>query len=103
MVEPQSASLRLGFLLEERVATKRVGFVGIIITNRKKNAAKINEILGEFGDIIVGRIGLPYKERGMNVIALIVDGSTDEIGAMTGKLGMIDGVTVKSALAKHDE
>ena len=85
------------------MGTKRVGFVGIIITDRKKNAAKVNEILGEFGDIIVGRIGLPYKERGMNVIALIVDGSTDEIGAMTGKLGMIDGVTVKSALAKHDE
>ena len=84
--------------------TKRVGFVGIIITNRMQNAAKVNEILGEFGDIIVGRIGRPYKERGMNVIALIImDGSTDEIGAMTGKLGMIKGVTVKSALAKNEE
>lgn len=94
--------MRLGFLLEVYVEKKRVGFVGIIIKDRTISATKVNEILAEYGDIIVGRIGLPYRERGINVIALIIDGSTNEIGAMTGKLGMIEDVTVKSALAKHN-
>jgi putative iron-only hydrogenase system regulator len=45
-------------------------------------------------------MGIPYKKKGLNVIALIVDGTTDEIGAMTGKLGMIEMVEVKSAFTK---
>jgi len=81
---------------------KRVGFVGIIVKDRKRNASKVNEILSEFGDIMVGRIGLPYRERGVSVIAVIVDGSTDDIGSFTGKLGMLEGITVKSALAKQN-
>lgn len=61
-------------------------------------AAKINRILGEHSDIVVGRMGIPYREKNLSVISLIVDGSTDEIGAMTGKLGGIKGVQVKTAL-----
>ncbi len=82
---------------------RRVGVVGIIIENREKRAPRVNELLTGYGDIIVGRMGIPYHERGINVIALIVDGTTNEIGAMTGKLGMIEGVTVKSAMAKKIE
>jgi len=82
---------------------ERVGFVGIIIENREKCAPEVNELLTQYGDIIVGRMGIPYHERAFNVITLIVDGTISEIGAMTGKLGMIEGVTVKSAMAKeHD-
>ncbi len=76
----------------------RVGVVGIIVTDRKKQAERVNEILGEFGELIVGRMGVPYRERDISVIALIVDGSTDELGALTGRLGSIPGVKVKSAL-----
>ncbi|MFY9302810.1 MAG: TM1266 family iron-only hydrogenase system putative regulator [Atribacterales bacterium] len=76
----------------------RVGVVGIIVTDREKQAERVNEILGEFGELIVGRMGIPYRERNVSVIALIVDGSTDELGALTGKLGSIPGVKVKSAL-----
>ncbi|MHB8984851.1 MAG: TM1266 family iron-only hydrogenase system putative regulator [Eubacteriales bacterium] len=61
-------------------------------------APKINRILGEHSDIVVGRMGIPYREKNLSVISLIVDGSTDEIGAMTGKLGGIKGVQVKTAL-----
>jgi putative iron-only hydrogenase system regulator len=82
---------------------KRVGFVGIIIKDRKQNAPAVNNILTEFGDTIVGRIGMPYERRKLSVIALIVDGTSNEIGALTGKLGMIKGVTVKSAMAKENE
>jgi len=79
---------------------KRVGVVGIVIEDRHSAAPKVNQILSEYGDIIAGRMGLPYKERGVSIIALIVDGSTDEIGAMTGKLGNIEGVSVRTALSK---
>lgn len=76
----------------------RVGVIGIIITDREKQAHRVNEILGEFGEIIVGRMGIPYREKNISVLALIVDGDTDTLGALTGKLGLIPGVKVKSAL-----
>ena len=82
---------------------KRVGFVGIIVRDRRQNAPAVNRILTEFGDTIIGRIGMPYEKRKFSVIALIVDGTGNEIGALTGKLGMIKGVTVKSAMAKENE
>ena len=80
--------------------SKRLGFVGIIIENRIKAAPLVNKILSEYGDDIVARVGLPYKERHCSVITLTVDMTTDEVGALTGKLGAIEGVSVKSALAK---
>jgi len=80
---------------------KRVGFVGIIIEDRKKAAHAVNDLLSEYGDMVVARVGLPYKERGCSVITLIVDATTDELGSLTGKLGALDGVSVKSALTKQ--
>lgn len=77
---------------------KRLSVVGIIVYEREKSAAKVNEILSEFGDMVVGRMGIPYRERGISVIAIIVDATTDELGALTGKLGQIPGVKVKSAV-----
>uniref|UniRef100_A0A7C5Z7N5 CopG family transcriptional regulator n=1 Tax=Caldicellulosiruptor owensensis TaxID=55205 RepID=A0A7C5Z7N5_9FIRM len=79
---------------------RRIGVIGIVVDNRKEVADKLNKILTDHGDIIVGRMGIPYKERGLCVISLIVDGTTDEIGALTGKLGSLSGVKVKSALTK---
>ena len=78
---------------------KRLGFVAIILENRE-HAESVNEILHAYSEIIVWRMGLPYRERGVAVISLIVDATGDEVSALTGKLGRIDGVTVKSALAK---
>jgi putative iron-only hydrogenase system regulator len=78
----------------------RVGFVGIIIENRKEAANKVNDIISDFGEAVVARIGLPYKEKNCSVITLIVDTSTDVLGNLTGKLGSISGVSVKSALSK---
>ena len=80
---------------------KRVGFVGIIIEDRLKNAERVNNILTEFGELIVARVGIPYKKRNRFVITLIVDATTNELGAFTGRLGNIDGVVVKSALSKE--
>jgi putative iron-only hydrogenase system regulator len=79
---------------------RAVGVVGIIVKQRTTGAPNVNEVLTGFGDIILGRMGLPYPARKLNIITLIVDATTDQIGALTGKLGTIPGVTVKSTLAK---
>ncbi|MBE3585218.1 TM1266 family iron-only hydrogenase system putative regulator [Desulfofundulus thermocisternus] len=80
---------------------RRIGVVGILVEDRQYAAGKINSILSEYAEIIAGRMGIPYREKNLSVIALIVDGTTDEIGAMTGKLGSIRGVQVKSALVSR--
>jgi putative iron-only hydrogenase system regulator len=80
--------------------SKRIGTITIIITNRTTQAARVNAILGEHGEAVIGRMGLPYAPKGLHIIALIVHASNDEIGALTGKLGALEGVEVKSALTK---
>jgi putative iron-only hydrogenase system regulator len=81
---------------------KRVGFVGIIVHNRKEACDTVNGVLSEFGDLIVVRTGVPRVRDLCSVITLVVDATTDEIGALTGKLGAIPGVAVKSMLSKSD-
>jgi putative iron-only hydrogenase system regulator len=77
----------------------RIGVVGVVVEDLE-SAVKVNVILHEYSHIIVGRMGIPYREKGISVIALIVDGTSDEISAMTGKLGKIHKVSVKSAITK---
>lgn len=76
----------------------RIAVIGILVQNRELTSEKVNHILSEYANIIVGRMGIPYKERNVSIISLIVDGTTDDIGALTGKLGSIEGVKVKSAI-----
>ncbi len=76
----------------------RLGVIGIVIENREAVADKVNYLLSEFGSIIVGRMGVPYRDRNVSIIALIIDGDTNSVGALTGKLGSLQGVKVKSAL-----
>ncbi len=80
---------------------KRIGFIGIVIEDRQKCAEKVNHLLSEFGQIIIARTGIPYKDRNCCVITLVVDATTDEVGEFTGKIGSIPGTTVKSALSKE--
>lgn len=77
----------------------RIGVVGIVIEDRDF-VPQVNSILSEHGEIIVGRMGIPYRDRHVAVISLIVDGTTDDIGSLTGRLGEVTGVSVKSALTK---
>ncbi|NLX78051.1 MAG: CopG family transcriptional regulator [Clostridiaceae bacterium] len=78
---------------------KRIGVVGIVVENMDCTA-RLNSILHDHADIIIGRLGVPLKERKISVISLIVEGTTDQIGALTGKIGNLPGVNVKSALSK---
>ncbi len=79
---------------------KRIGTVTIIITDRTRQAQRVNQILCDFADMIIGRMGLPYAPGDLHIIALIVHATTDEIGALTGKLGALPGVAVKASLTK---
>jgi putative iron-only hydrogenase system regulator len=79
----------------------RIGLVGILVRERSEPVInRINNILNEYSGIIVGRMGLPYREKNVAVISVIVDGNTDDIGALTGKLGNIPDVRVKAAFIK---
>lgn len=78
---------------------KRLGVVGIVIDDLSA-AEDVNSILHEFASIIIGRMGIPYRERGISVISIIVDGSMDEISALTGRLGRVKHISVKAALTK---
>ena len=80
---------------------KRVGFVGIIIHDRKNCAEAVNKVLSNFGECIVVRTGVPNVNNRCSVITLVVSATTDELGALTGKLGAIDGISVKSMLGKE--
>jgi len=79
---------------------KRLGFVGIIIEDREKCAGVVNTVLSEFSELILARTGLPNIKQNASVITLVIDATTDELGRLTGKLGSIPGVSVKSGLAK---
>ena len=77
---------------------KKIGVVGIVITQKnKEEILAMQVVLGEFSDIIVGRMGIPRE--GINAIALIVEGTVERISALTGKLGKFENISVKSALA----
>lgn len=77
---------------------RKIAVIGIAVNSREDTAKKVNDILSQFGNIVVGRMGIPCKDRAVSIISLIVDGSNDEIGALTGKLGNIKGIKVKVGL-----
>ena len=79
---------------------KRLGFVGIIIEHREKCSTEVNRILSDHAGIIMARTGLPHAKGDISVITLVIDATTDELGILTGKLGSLKGVSVKSGLAK---
>jgi len=79
---------------------EKVALIGIIVEDFNM-AENVNSILHSYGNIIVGRMGLPFKEKGVNVISIIVSAPSQEINALTGKLGMIKNVTAKALYAKN--
>ena len=80
---------------------KRVGFIGIVLEDREKSASAVNAAISDMAHIVVARVGIPYRERGCSVITLVVNATTDEVGSLTGRLGKIEGVSVKSGLSRN--
>ncbi len=77
----------------------KIALIGIIVEN-KESAAQTNELLHEYASYIVGRMGLPYQQKGVSIISIVVDAPENIISALSGKLGRITGISVKSMLAK---
>lgn len=75
---------------------RRVAVIGIIVEDYDA-AEKLNTILHEYGGYIIGRMGIPYPKRGINVISVAVDAPQDVISALSGKIGRLEGVAAKTA------
>lgn len=77
----------------------RLAVISVIVENREVSP-KINALLSEFGEYVIGRMGIPYKEKGVSIISVAVDAPAEVINRLTGKIGMIDGVTAKTLMHK---
>ena len=82
------------------MSENRISVISIISEGRQ-SAEAINAILSSFGDYIVGRMGIPYRERGVSVICVVIDAPAEAVNTVTGKLGMLDGVTAKAIMSKN--
>ena len=80
--------------METRVAT-----LGIIV-DQSADIEALNAILHDFREYIIGRMGIPYRQKGMNIICLVVDAPQDEINSLTGKVGSLAGVNAKACYAQ---
>lgn len=76
----------------------RVAVMGIIV-EKKDTVDRLNSLLHEYGDYIIGRMGLPYPARDISIISLALDAPQDVISALAGKVGSLDGISVKTALS----
>ena len=74
----------------------RIAVIGIVVEN-SDSTEKLNEILHEYGSYIIGRMGIPYREKNINIISIAVDAPQDIISAMSGKIGKLDGISAKTA------
>ena len=78
---------------------KRIGAI-IILVYEKENVQKLNDILSAHSSVIIGRQGIPVRDRGISVISLVVEGTNDEISTLSGQLGRLEGITSKAVFAK---
>lgn len=74
----------------------RVAVVGIIVEN-PESVERLNAVLHEYSEFIIGRMGVPYRERGISIISVAIDAPNDVISALAGRIGNLDGVSSKTA------
>ena len=77
----------------------RIAMIAIVVEDRECTSA-LNEVLHEYGKYVIGRMGIPYREKAISLISVAVDAPMDVISAMTGKLGNLQGLTVKTAYSR---
>ncbi|MBR1591793.1 MAG: iron-only hydrogenase system regulator [Ruminococcus sp.] len=78
---------------------KRIAVVAVVI-DEISAVTEVNSVLHEYNDMVIGRMGIPYRERGVSVISVAVDAEPDKISSLTGRLGRISGVSVKAAISR---
>ncbi len=74
----------------------RIAVMGIIVENME-SVEILNSILHDYGEYIVGRMGIPYRKKNVNIVSIAVDAPQDVISAMSGKIGKVEGISVKTA------
>lgn len=77
----------------------RVALIGIVVEN-SESVMTLNALLHEYSAYIIGRMGIPYHKRGISVISVAMDAPQDVVSALSGKLGMLDGVSTKTVYSK---
>lgn len=80
----------------------RVALIGIIVEN-SDSVDKLNHLLHEYGQHIIGRMGIPHRERHMNIISIVMDAPQGVISALSGKIGMLSGVSSKVIYGKNSQ
>ncbi len=82
----------------------RVAVMGIVVENTD-SVERLNTLLHEYGSYIIGRMGIPYRARGINIVSIAIDAPQDVISALSGKIGNLDGISVKTAYSnvQNDE
>lgn len=83
---------------------RRVALLGVIVENIS-SAEELNHILHEYGEYIIGRMGIPYREKNISILSVAVDAPQDVISAMAGRIGRLEGVSVKTVSSNvgHNE
>lgn len=76
----------------------RVAIIGIIVENME-SVAELNSILHEYSNYIIGRMGIPYRQKKLSIISIAVDAPQDTISALAGKIGKLSGVSAKTAFS----
>ena len=79
----------------------RVALMGIIVEN-KESVAGLNALLHEYGDYIIGRMGVPYREKHMNIISVVIDAPQEKISALSGKVGMLSGGNIQKVVVARE-
>lgn len=79
---------------------ERVSIIGIIVENTN-SVDKLNAVLHEYGNYIIGRMGIPYQKKDLNIISIALDAPMDVINTLSGKIGQLDGVSSKVVCSKN--
>lgn len=87
--------------MDDRTEETRIALIGIIIEN-PLSIDRLNKILHEYAEFVVGRMGIPYRPKHVNIISIVIDAPADRISALCGKLGMLDGINVKTVYTKQE-
>lgn len=80
----------------------RIAMLGIVV-EEESSAEPLNRLLSEYKQYVVGRMGIPYRQRGINLISIVLDAPGDAISSLSGKLGMLPGISAKTLYAKLPE
>jgi putative iron-only hydrogenase system regulator len=97
--ETLSTAYTIRIITRRHTMDTRIALIGVLLETRE-SVDKLNHLLSDYGEYVIGRMGLPYKEKGIHIISIAVDAPNNIISALSGKLGMLPGVSTKTIYGK---